>query len=158
MCRRAARSAVGKTGLLLVALAAVGLDVGTLAAGSSEVLLGLTLGGASEEEGVGAGRGLHDELVKSKALAASLGDAGTGSLGEAEGSNVELGHVEDTLIVSHSADNNDGSLGLLAKVLDDLGNGDGRSVGAGSNKSAEHGLGERRVGSASKESEQLRKS
>ena len=37
----------------------------------------------------------------------------------------------------------------------DLGQGDGRSVGAGGNKSAQDGLGEGRVGSAGKESEQL---
>ena len=46
--------AVGETGLLLVALAAVGLDVGADAAGSSEVLLGLSGGGGSQKKSVGA--------------------------------------------------------------------------------------------------------
>ena len=46
-------SLVGETGLLLGALLAVGLDVGADAAGSSEVLLGLSGGGGSQEERVG---------------------------------------------------------------------------------------------------------
>jgi hypothetical protein len=46
-------SLVGETGLLLGALLAVRLDVGAGAAGSSEVLLGLSGGGGSQEERVG---------------------------------------------------------------------------------------------------------
>jgi len=157
--QRAARSAVGETGSLLVALAAVGLDVGASAAGSSEVLLGFASGGASQQEGVGASGGLHHELVKSQALAASLHDSGAGSLGEAEGSNGDLLALLETFIISHSSNDNGNSVGLLAgsKELVDLGQGDWRSVGAGGNKSAQDSLGEGRVGSASKESEQLHK-
>lgn len=46
-------SLVGETGLLLGALLAVGLDVGADAAGSTEMLLGLSGGGGSQEERVG---------------------------------------------------------------------------------------------------------
>ena len=46
--------AVGETSLLLVALSAVRLDVGAGAAGSSEVLLGLSGSVASQQESVSA--------------------------------------------------------------------------------------------------------
>lgn len=44
---------VGKTGLLLATLSAVWLDVGAGAAGSSEVLLGLSGSVGSQQESVG---------------------------------------------------------------------------------------------------------
>lgn len=54
--------------------------------------------------------GLHDELVKSKALSAGLGDSGTGSLCETESSNCKLWNLDNSLIVSDSADNNGDSI------------------------------------------------
>jgi hypothetical protein len=54
--------------------------------------------------------GLHDELVKSKALSAGLGNSGTGSLCETESSNCKLWNLDDSLIVSDSADNNGDSV------------------------------------------------
>lgn len=65
--------------------------------------------------------GLHNEFVKSEAFAASFGDSSTSSFGEAEGSNVKLWHVEGALVIGDGANANGGSVGLLAKVLDDLG-------------------------------------
>lgn len=52
LCRETV-SLVGETGLLLGTLLAVGLDVGTGAASSSEVLLGFSGSGGSKEERVG---------------------------------------------------------------------------------------------------------
>jgi len=52
------------------------------------------------------------ELVKGDALTAGSSDASTGSGGEPQGSDVELGHLEETVIISDSADN-DNSLALL---------------------------------------------
>jgi len=86
--------------------------VGTAEAGGSEMLLGLSSGGSSKEEGVGTSRGHHDEFVKSEAFATSLGDTGTGSFGEAEGGNVKLWHFSDTLIIGDGSDNNGGSVSL----------------------------------------------
>merc|ERR1712195_190504 len=93
-------------------LAAVGLNVGTAEAGGSEMLLGLSSGGSSKEEGVGTSRGHQDEFVKGEAFATSLGDTGTGSFGEAEGGNVKLWHFSDTLIIGDGSDNNCGSVSL----------------------------------------------
>jgi len=98
---------------------------------------------------------LHNELIKSEALAAGLGDSGAGSLGEAESSDVDLWHIEDSLIIGDSGDDNDGSISLGSEVLDDLGEGERRTVGSGGDESSEDGLGEGGVGSAGQESEQL---
>jgi len=98
---------------------------------------------------------LHNELIESQALAAGLGDSGTGSLGEAESGDVDLWQIEDSLIIGDSGDDNNGSISLGSEVLDDLGEGERRTVGSGGDESSEDGLGERRVGSAGQESEQL---
>ena len=85
------------------------------------------------ENGVGGpltSRSLHNELVKSHALATGLGDSGAGGLGEAEGSNVELGHVEDSDVFSDGADNNSGTVSLASEVLDQLGERKRRTVGS----------------------------
>jgi hypothetical protein len=57
----------------------------------------------------------HDKLVNSLARSTVLLDSGTGSLGEAESSNVKLGNLEDSLIISHGSDNNDGSVSSARK-------------------------------------------
>ena len=62
---------------------------------------------------------LHNEFVKSEAFAASLGDSGTGGLGEAEGSNSQLRYIENSSVVSDGAHGDGNSVGL-AEVLDDL--------------------------------------
>ena len=99
--------------------------------------------------------GLHNEFVKSEAFAASFGDSSTGSFGEAESSDIELGHVEDALVVSHGANADGDSVLLLAEVLDDLAEGQWWAVSAGGHESSQHSLGELGVGSAREESEQL---
>lgn len=134
---------------------AVGLNVGALATGCAEVFLSFTGGGSSQQESVGTGRSLNDEFIDGLALATSLGDAGTSSLGEAESSNVELRAVQKTFIISDSANNNNGSVSFGTKVLNNFGDGDRGSVGTGGNESAQDGLCEGGASSAGEESEQL---
>ena len=134
-------SLVGETSLLLATLTAVGLDV-TLTASSSEVLLGFTGSVCSQEESVSTSGGLHNEFVESHALATSLGDSGTGGLGEAEGSNVNLGHVEESFIIGDGGDGDDGTVSLGTEVLDDFGEGKRGTIGSGGEESSEDGLSE----------------
>lgn len=108
----------------------------------------------AREVGLTSG-GLHDHLVEGEALAASLGDAGAGRLGEAEGGDRNLGHVEHALVISDDADHDDGAVLLLAEVLDDLAEGKGRPVGAARDEAAQDGLGEVGASSACQEAEQL---
>ena len=93
------------------------------------MLLGLTSSVGSQEEGVGAGGGLHHELVKSQALATSLCDSGAGGLGEAEGSNVDLGHIEESLVVGDGGNADNGTVSLSSEMLDELGEGERGAVG-----------------------------
>lgn len=60
--------------------------------------------------------GLHDELVKSEALAAGLGDSGASSLSEAERGNSELGDFKNSLIISDSANDNGDSVSTDRRV------------------------------------------
>ena len=108
----------------------------------------------AREVGLTSG-GLHDHLVEGEASAASLGDAGAGRLGEAEGGDRNLGHVEHALVISDGADNDDGAVLLAAEVLDDLAEGKGRPVGAARDEAAQDGLGEVGASSACQEAEQL---
>ena len=71
----------------------------------TEMLDGLTgVLGATEEEGVGSGRGAGSNLVDGEALTTSLLDAGAGGGSEAEGRNGELGELEHAVVVSDGAD------------------------------------------------------
>ena len=99
--------------------------------------------------------GLQHEFIKSEAFAAGFGDSSTGSFGEAEGSHVDLWHVENALIVGDGSNADNGSVGLAAKVLDDLGERQWWAVGAGGEQSSQHSLGEGGISPAGEESEQL---
>lgn len=57
------------------------------------MLLSLSIFGGSQEKSVGAGRGLHDELIKGHALSTSLGDSGSGSFGEFKSSDGHFGYI-----------------------------------------------------------------
>jgi hypothetical protein len=100
---------------------------------------------------------LHNEFVKSEAFAAGFGDSSTGSFGEAEGSDVQLWHVEDALVIGDGANADSSSVGLAAKVLDDLGEGKWWAVGAGGEESSQNSLGESGVSSTGEESEKLQR-
>lgn len=80
----------------------------------AEVLDGLTgVLGTAEEDGVGASGGAHGELIDGEALTTGGQDAGTGSCGETEGRNGELGNAQETVVVSDGANNDDGLARLL---------------------------------------------
>ena len=99
-----------------------------------------------------------NELVKSHASAAGLGDARAGSLGELESGDLEaLGEIKKTLVVSDSGDNN-GGLGLelvLYVMLDELGQRQGRSVDARRDESPQNDSPDLRVSSPGHEAEEL---
>jgi hypothetical protein len=101
----------------------------------AEVLDGLTgVLGATEEEGVGTGRGAHGQLIDGQGLTTSGDNAGAGSVGVAEGSDRELGELKKTVVVSDGADQDDGlALVGLGRVLvgssgNNLGQRHGRTV------------------------------
>lgn len=133
------------------ACAAYLVRVGT----EAEVLDGLTgVLGATEEEGVGAGGGAEGELVEGQALAAGLGDPGTGGGGEAQSSDGELGDLKQAVVIGDGA-NDDDSLALvrLAGVLvgggrDDAGDGHRGAVDARHEEAAEDDLVEVRIRAA----------
>lgn len=116
----------------------------------AEVLDGLaSVLGATEKEGVGTGGLLKGELVEGDGLATGSLDASTGSGGEAEGSNRDLGDGQETVVIGDGTDNNDGL--LLVAVLEVGGNArerDGGTVDAGHEQPAEHDLVEGRVSAA----------
>jgi len=115
----------------------------------AEVLEGLTgVLGATEKEGVGTSGGLEGELVEGEGLAAGSDDSGTGGGGEAEGRDVDLGNLGETVVVGHGTDNDDGALLIILDVGGDAGDGNGGSVDAGHEESAENNLVEVGVGSA----------
>jgi hypothetical protein len=58
---------------------------------------------SSEQDDIGAGWCTHSELIKGDALTTSLLDASTGSSGEAECADGHLGDLEETVVVSDSA-------------------------------------------------------
>jgi hypothetical protein len=75
--------------------------------GGAEVLLCLSVLGSSKKEGVSTSGCKEHELVKSEALSTSFNDSGSCGLGEFQGSNGELGEVNESNVISHSA-NHDG--------------------------------------------------
>lgn len=116
----------------------------------AEVLHSLTsVLGTTEQQCVGTGGLLQGELVKSLGSAASSQDTGTGGGGESQGSDVHLGHLEQTSVIGDSANNDNGL--LLVAVLDvgvDAGQRHGGAVHAGHKQTAQDDLVEGGVGTA----------
>ena len=110
--------------------AGVGLDAGSGDTSSAEVSLGFAHLGASEEDGVRAGGGLHDQLIDGHALSTSLHNAGARGLSEAKGSHFHFGEVESAMVVSDGAHDDGGAVGAGAKAGDNLAEGDWRSHGS----------------------------
>lgn len=115
-------------------LAALGLDVGLLVGvgTEAEVLDGLAgVLGSTEEQSVGTSGETGGNLVDGESLTTSLLDAGAGRGGEAQGSDGELGELEEAVVVGDGADNDNGlalvglRVGLVGGGRDDLGEGDG---------------------------------
>lgn len=115
----------------------------------AEVLDGLaSVLGATEKEGVGTSGLLESELVEGDGLATGSLDASTGSGGEAEGSNRDLGDGQETVVIGDGTDNNDGLLLVALEVGDNARDGHGGTVDAGHEQPAEHDLVEGRVSAA----------
>lgn len=102
-------------------------------------------------------RGLENQLVESHALATGGSNACSSGLGESEGGNVDLGDSQNALVVSDGANDDSGLalVGLLLVMLDQLGERQGRPVGARGDESSQNGLVETRASSSGEESEQL---
>ena len=116
---------------------------------------GFSLLGSSEEEGVGSGRRLHDELIESHASTTSSDDSGTGGLGEAQRAHGELRHLVHTLVIGDLADDNGNLAVLVRHVLDEPRDRDGRLVAAGHVQALADDLVELRVRAAGEELVQL---
>ena len=98
---------------------------------------------APEQDGVGTSGRTERELVEGDSLTTGLEDALLGGLGEAEGSDGQLGDLEETDVVGDGANNNDGlgvTVGSVGGLLEDAGEGNGRAVDLGEEKAVEDGL------------------
>ena len=117
--------------------------------------------GAAEQQGVGASRGAHGDLVDREALAAGLDNARAGGGSEAERSNGELGHLQEAVVVRHWSNQDNGlALVCFARVLvcggrNDAGKGHGRAVDLAHHQAAQDDLVELGVGPAGEESVEL---
>lgn len=157
----------GTTTTGLLELAALGADVGllVLVRAEAEVLDGLAgVLLAADEHGVGASGRTGGELVEGEALTASSLNAGTSGVGEAEGSNRELGQLKNTVVVGDGADNNNGLGGLGSRggnttlrlgQVDDARDRHRGLVDLGHIQAAEDGLVEAAVRAAGKEAVEL---
>ena len=114
----------------------------------AEVLDGLTVVlGATEEQCVGTGGLLKGELVEGQGAAACGQNARAGGGGEPQGSDLDLGDLEQAVVVGDGADNNDRLLVVAVLQIGlDTGQGDGRAVDAGGKEATQDNLVEGRVG------------
>jgi len=105
--------------------------------------------GTSEEKGIASSRSSERQLIQSQSLSTCGKNASTSSCSESESSNAELGDGQETVVISDGANNNNGLvIGLLGGVRNNSRDGDGRSVDAGHEKSAENDLVEGGLGAA----------
>ena len=105
---------------------------------------------AAEQDGVSTGGCAHGELVEGQDLASGLEDALLGRLGEAQGSNSQLGDLKQTDIIGDGADNDDGlslAVDSAGSLLQDAGEGDRRAVDLGEEEAVEDGLNQTLVSS-----------
>lgn len=97
------------TGALELATLALDVRLLVLVGTEAEMLDGFTgVLGAAEEQSVGASWGTEGELIESEALTASLLNASASSGGEAESGNAQLGNFQHAVVISDSANNDDG--------------------------------------------------
>lgn len=116
--------------------------------------------GTTEEEGSGSSGLAKGELIKSEALSTGSLDASTGSAGEAKGGDRELGDLEETDVISHGGDGDDGRGGLelgvgLGDLAGDARDGERGAVDLGHVQAAEDDLVELGVGATGQEAVKL---
>lgn len=104
--------------------------------------------GATQQQGVGAGGLLEGELIEGLGRATSGNDASAGSGGEAQGSDVHLGDLEQAGVIGDGADNDNGLLLVVLEVGVDAREGDGRAVHARHKQTAQDDLVEGSIGTA----------
>ena len=109
----------------------------------TEVTLGFSIAGTSEEDDVLASRGLLGQLVEGQALALSSEDSVFGGGGELQGADLDaFGEVKQSHIVGDSADHSHGSpvelsfalrngSVIFGEVFGDARDGDGEAVESG---------------------------
>jgi len=66
------------------------------------MLLGFSILGCSEQDGVGTGWGGHDQLIESEALSTGFDNLSSGGLGESEGTNGKLWNSKESVVISDS--------------------------------------------------------
>ncbi len=84
--------------------------------------------GAAQQNGVGASGGLSRQLIESDALATSLGDASTSSLGESQSADGQSGDLVDARVIGDVADHNSDLLFLALHVTGNTSNRHGGSI------------------------------
>lgn len=145
--------------LELAALGAdVGLNVGVGRSRDTKVLNSFTgISLTTDEDCVGTSGGTGSQLVKSQALSTSLDDAGTGSLGETQGGNLQASrNLSHALIIGNGTDHDGDGISLLSvHVLDNSGQGHGGTVDTGHAEALQDDLVEAGVGTARQETVQL---
>lgn len=141
-------------------LATLGLDswslmlVGT----EAEVSDGLSrLSGTSEDDSVLTLWSTTSKLVQSDSLTTGLENTGLSRLGESQSSDGSLWNLSDTVVVSDSANNNNGLVGstLVLDSSSDTGDRDRRTVDFGQEQGSENHFVEASVGTTSEESVEL---
>jgi hypothetical protein len=116
----------------------------------AEVLDGLTVAlRATENKGVAASGGSESELVERDGLTTGGNNAGTGGSSESQSSDGHLGEGEQTVVISNSADSDDGAfLALFVGVRNDTRQRDGRAVNLGHKEASKNHLVEGGIGTA----------
>jgi len=72
--------------------------------------------GSSEEKGVASSWGSEGQLIDGQSLTTGSKNASTGGGSETESRNTELGNLQQSVVIGDGANNNNGSLLLLASV------------------------------------------
>ena len=120
------------------------------------MLLGFSISSTSEEDGVGTGGVLENELVEGHDSTSSGDDSSSGSLGNLEGADSHLGDSQESDIVSDSSNENGGSVFLSGEESSESRDRDGSSVDSRVLESLEDGLSESSLGSSGEEREELK--
>jgi hypothetical protein len=151
--------------------AAFGSDVrggvgALLAWEQTEVAVGFSVAGASQQEDALAGGGQLGELVEGEAGALGLGNSSAGLGSELKGGDAEsLGDVEESGVIGDVADDGDdpgelfiagvGGVAVVGEVLADAGEGDGVAVASRLVETLVDDLVELGIGSSAQEGVEL---
>lgn len=123
----------------------------------SEVLHGLPrVLGSTEEKCVRSSRRPKSELVQSQSLATGLLNPGSGSGGEAESSDRQLGHCQETVVIGNRANDDNGlSLVRLGDIRGDTRERDRGAVDSRHKQTTQHDFVEVRIRAACEETVEL---